>query len=220
MSAIPSLDATIPSSGYSATLVLDEHVSEELIRDRQARGIDQHDEVWEGVYVMSPIADDEHQGLVSGFDAVFGFLLGLTGRAKVRPGVNLSDCKDDWKQNFRVPDVVVYLNETRAECFGTFWKGGPDFAVEVVSKQDRTREKLDFCAKVGVRELLIVDRDPWQLELMRLDGGVLQSAGTSTVENSDTLASEVIPFTFRLEQGDARPAIAIGHTEIGQSWRV
>lgn len=217
---ISSFDSTLPTTGYLATVVVDEFVSADLIRQRQEQGIDHHDEVWEGVYMMSPIADDEHQAIVSGFDSLFGFLMGFDGRAKVRPGINLSDREVDWKQNFRVPDVVVYLSNTRAKCFGTFWKGGPDFAVEVASRKDHTRDKFDFYAKVGTRELLIVDRDPWQLELFRLVEGKLVSVATSTIENSRTLASDVIPFTFKLEAGETRPQILVGHTESDQSWRV
>lgn len=220
MSTTSSTGSPFPTTGYSAALILDDVVTAEMIRQRQELGIDQHDEVWEGVYVMGPIADDEHQGIISGFDSLFGFLLGLTGRAKVRPGVNLSDRQEDWNYNFRVPDVVVYLTDTKATCHGAFWKGGPDFAVEVVSKKDRTREKLDFYAKVGMRELLIVDRDPWQLELLRLGEGKLESVGISTLEQANTLKSDVIPFTFQITAGQERPAILVGHTESEQSWRV
>lgn len=209
-----------PCKGYSATVILDDSVSEELIRDRQERGIDQHDEVWEGVYVMSPLANDEHQAIVAGFVSVFGFLLGFSGQAKVRPGVNVSDRVEDWNYNFRAPDVVVYLDETDATCHGAFWKGGPDFAVEVASKKDRTRDKLDFYAKVGTRELLIVDRDPWQLELLRLEEGKLNSVGKSSIENADKLSSEIIPFNFKLEPADKRPAIVVGHAQNDQSWQV
>ena len=47
-------------------LVLDKLVERRLRAHRKAVGIDQHDEVWEGLYVMSPIADNEHQALVMG----------------------------------------------------------------------------------------------------------------------------------------------------------
>jgi Uma2 family endonuclease len=65
----------------------------------------------------------------------------LEGLGKVRPGVNISDRIVDWKHNFRVPDIVVFLNDTLAECHDTFWFGGPDFAIEIVSPDDRTRDK-------------------------------------------------------------------------------
>ena len=34
-----------------------------LIRERRESGGDRYDEVWDGVYVMSPLADNEHQQL-------------------------------------------------------------------------------------------------------------------------------------------------------------
>ena len=89
---------------------------------------------------------------------------------KVMAGVNVSDREHGWKKNYRCPDVVVFLNHTKAVDCDTFWFGGPDFAVEIASPGDRSREKLEFYAKVGTRELLLVDRKPWSLELYRLDG--------------------------------------------------
>lgn len=215
-----SFDSLLPTTGYLATVVVDEFVSADLIRQRQEQGIDHHDEVWEGVYMMSPIGDDEHQRIIHRFELALGMVLTWSGRAEIRPGINLSDRIENWTNNFRVPDIAVYLSSTRAECFGPFWNGGPDFAVEVVSKKDRTREKFDFYAKVGTRELLIVDRDPWQLELFRLVDGKLISIATSTIGNGQTLASDVIPFTFKLEAGETRPQIQVGHTESDQSWQV
>jgi hypothetical protein len=48
------------------TLINDPPLEQQLIADRQARGIDHHDEVWDGVYVMAPIANNEHQAVVGG----------------------------------------------------------------------------------------------------------------------------------------------------------
>ncbi len=43
------------------TLIADPRLSQRLIDERRARGIDRFDEVWEGVYVMAPAPNDEHQ---------------------------------------------------------------------------------------------------------------------------------------------------------------
>lgn len=43
-------------------LVADPQISEKLIAERKALGLDRFDEVWEGVYVMPPMANNEHQG--------------------------------------------------------------------------------------------------------------------------------------------------------------
>ena len=42
-------------------LVSDPELKERLLAERRASGGDRYDEVWDGVYVMSPLADDEHQ---------------------------------------------------------------------------------------------------------------------------------------------------------------
>ena len=39
----------------------DRDLAEEWIADRRTRGADHHDEVWDGMYVIPPLADDEHQ---------------------------------------------------------------------------------------------------------------------------------------------------------------
>ena len=46
-------------------MVLDERVAERLLAERRAWGGDHHDEVWDGVYMMSPLPNNEHQLLVA-----------------------------------------------------------------------------------------------------------------------------------------------------------
>jgi Uma2 family endonuclease len=203
-----------------AMLVLNREVEEKLRAERKNRGIDQHDEVWDGVYVMSPDADDEHQELVSGFDFLMELVIARRGLGRVRPGVNVSDRDEGWTENFRVPDVVVFLQDTAAINRGTYWRGGPDFALEVISPNDRTREKLPFYAKVGVRELLVIDRDPWEMELYRLHVGELRSVGISTPSRADVLNSEVVPLTFRLVPGSPRSRIEAIHKDNGERWLI
>ena len=45
-------------------LITDPHLEDRLIAQRRADGTDKFDEVWEGMYVMAPRANNEHQGLV------------------------------------------------------------------------------------------------------------------------------------------------------------
>jgi len=113
----------------------------------------------------------------------------------------------------------VFLNDTSARLHGAVWVGGPDLAVEVVSRYDRTWKKMDFYAQIGTKELLIVDRFPWALELYRLGAAkTLDLVGRSTVERPDVLASQVLPLSFRLVAGEKRPRIAVAHTDGVQSW--
>ena len=116
--------------------------------------------------------------------------------------------------------MAVFLNDTRATNQGTHWFGGPDFAVEIVSPNDRTREKLDFYASVGTRELLIIDRDPWVLELYRLQNDQLALVDRSTTDNGTPLVSDTVPLTFRLIAGETRPNIDVVHKDGEPRWLI
>ncbi len=199
-------------------IVLDPFEQGELIEKRIDSGADRFDEVWDGVYIVSPLPNDEHQDVVGLLTYAFICAIQGPGLGLVRPGVNVSDLEEQWEHNYRGPDVVVFLKGTKSRNLGTHWMGGPDFAVEVVSRNDRSREKFEFYAKVGTRELLLVDRYPWGLELYRLVDGVLVLVGTSTLDRPEFLSSQVLPLRFRLVAGDERPSIEITHADGVQRW--
>ena len=90
--------------------------------------------------------------------------------------------------------------------------------VEVVMPGDRCRDKLDFYAKIGTREVLILDRDPWQLELYQLRRVRLKLAGIIKPGDGKRLASGVMAFEFQLLRGRPRPKVKIVHTESAQEW--
>ncbi|RPI89465.1 MAG: Uma2 family endonuclease, partial [Planctomycetaceae bacterium] len=144
--------------------VIDDSNVESRLREARARsGGDRYDEVWEGISMMAPMPNHEHQVLVGRLTRVLDEIVTDQELGSVVPGVNISDRVDGWDLNYRVPDVAVFLNTTRAVNHDSFWFGGPDFAVEITSPDDRSREKLDFYGKIGTRELLIVDRESWTL---------------------------------------------------------
>jgi len=200
------------------TLITDRDLEQRLQAERRAVGADRYDEVWEGTYMMAPMPNDEHQQLVNRFASIFQDVIDWPGLGHVRPGVNVSDRIDDWQDNYRVPDVAVFLNGGDAENRGAFWLGGPDFAVEVISPDDRTREKLPFYEMVGVREVLLVHRQPWCLELFGRRDDQLSVTGQSTIENGETIVSDVLPFSLRLVPGEDRPQIEVVHTESNTRW--
>jgi Uma2 family endonuclease len=191
-----------------ALLVTDPDLETRLIEAR--REANAHDEVWEGLYVTAPLPNDDHQDIQGGFLAMLKEALGWDSPAKIRPGVNVSDRDEDWQFNYRGPDVVVYLPGNPAKNFGTHWQGGPDFLVEIISPYDRSRDKLSFYGKVGVREALFIDRDPWGLELYVAGENLnpMQLAAKTQV-NGPSLASGVLPLVFRLVPGEARPKIEV-----------
>jgi Uma2 family endonuclease len=203
-----------------ATLIRERSVEARVRAERKAQGLDRWDEVWEGVYVMPPYPNIEHQFLQTRLATILDLVIGLRGSGQVLAGANVSDRVENWTHNYRCPDVTVFVTGTRAENHGTFWFGGPDFAIEIVSPDDASRDKLDFYASVGVRELLVVDREPWQIELYRLAGRTLVEIGRSTDLNSAVLRSEVVPLSFRLVAGGARAAIEVVHHDGVQRWTV
>jgi Uma2 family endonuclease len=184
-----------------ALLILDPWVADKLVAERQAAGHDHYDEVWDGVYLITPPKDCEHQELLGRLTAAF--LDGARGEPgiDVYSGINVTDREGDWTQNYRVPDVAVYLQDTIAQDRDTHYLGGPDFAVEIESHHDRSHERIPFYAKVGVRELMLVERDPWAIELYRLDGGSLTLVGRILPDDESSLGSTVLGVRFRLIPG-------------------
>ncbi|MCA9023867.1 MAG: Uma2 family endonuclease [Planctomycetaceae bacterium] len=202
------------------TLVYDPLVEKHLIDERRRNGLDRWDEVWEGAYVIMPSPNDEHQDILDNLVIVLKPLIQTTGLGVVRSTINVSDRFSDWKLNFRIPDLAIFLKGSSAENCGTHWYGGPDFTIEIVSPGDRSREKLAFYESIGTKELLLIDRDPWQLELFRLSDGGLQSVGTSSVKTVREVESQTLPLTWSLLAGDSRPQIIVRHVSTNEQWQV
>jgi Uma2 family endonuclease len=202
------------------TLIQDPYLAEQIRAQRQEAGSDKWDEVWDGVYILMPLPDAEHQQIVTRLAGILELQAGLPDGSAAYAGVNVSDSEDDGTRNYRCPDVAVFLPETTAQNRDAYWLGGPDFALEVISPDDRSREKLEFYARVAIRELLLIDRDPWALELYRLHGDRLDLVGRATVVAPHALRSEVIPLSFRLVGGADRPRIEITHHDGRGPWLV
>ena len=201
-----------------AHLILPKATLNALIRKRRRNGHDRFDEVWNGVYVMSPIANNNHQWIASKLTIILYQALGAIAEQRIFAGTNISDQPEDWTKNYRVPDVAVFLPGNPAEDRDTHWFGGPDFAVEIISKGDRSRLKFDFYAKVGVRELLLVNRYPWRLDLYRNDGVELRPAGSLVPGDSGRILSQVLPVSFRLIEPVEKPKIEVTQTVDGRVW--
>jgi Uma2 family endonuclease len=201
-----------------AIMVLDPHVEEQILAERAGFDVSQYDEVWEGVYVVTPLPNNDHQVLVGEFTFVLGETVGRRGLGHVFPGVNLSDRDEGWGKNFREPDVAVFLRDGKAIDRGTHWQGAADFLVEIISPGERTREKIPFYSSIGVVELLVVDRDPWLLELYRHENGQLTKVGQSTLAAPDVLESRTVGLTFQLLPGEPRPQIQAKHPASGRQW--
>ena len=210
--------ADLPGERIMASLIVPPQTLKRWIRRRRRSGLDRYDEVWDGVYVMSPIANIEHQGIGTQLSSAFIQALPESAKRRVLAGANVSDRGRGWTKNYRVPDVVVYLPDNPAIFHEAYAQGGPDFAVEVISKGDRSRDKFDFYKKVGVRELLLVDRYPWRLELFRNTGTEWIDAGSLSSGDSGRIVSEVLPVSFRLIEVNTGPKIEVTHSTDGRVW--
>jgi Uma2 family endonuclease len=130
------------------TLVLDPPPPqlEELLERRRRMGADRRDEVWAGVYHMVPSPNGAHSSIAH----QLGVLLDAPARAaSLHMTVEFNmGVKDD----FRIPDLGVH-REPRSET----WIPTAAIAVEILSPDDETWEKLPFYAEHDVDELLIVD---------------------------------------------------------------
>jgi Uma2 family endonuclease len=199
------------------TIVLDETVVESILEQRRALGNRTGEEVWEGVTYIMPEPDNDHERIATFFGRVFSSLFGLDPASSVQGRANISDRVKNWRKNYRSPDMAYYSAGNPAVDHKTFWCGGPDFLLEIISQDDMSRDKLPFYAAVGTREVLILDRDPWQLELYQLRRGQLRLAGTAK-PGERPLASLVVPLSFALVRGRPRPKIRITHTETDQEW--
>jgi Uma2 family endonuclease len=197
--------------------VLDPDMAARLLKEREAADCTR-DEVWDGMTVIMPGADGEHDDIAGFFYRVFWALFGNDPANRIHFRVNLSDRAAEWTKNYRVPDTMLFLAENPAQHSPTHYVDGPDLALEVVSPEDRSRDKLDFYASIGTREVLVVDRDPWQMELYQLADGRMRLAGTSWPDGGHPLRSSVGPVTFQLVPGDPRPKVKVVHTETGQEW--
>jgi Uma2 family endonuclease len=182
----------------------------QMILRRRGLEIDHKDEVWDGVYVIMPDPTLTHQQIVTRLTSILVMVINNAGRGQALAGSNVSDRRSGWKRNFRVPDVVVVLSDSRAVDCDTHWFGGPDFLVEVLSPGDDTNAKIPFYADIGVRELLIIHRDSRRLRLFRHNGTDLVPV---EADARKWLTSEVVPLSFRRATAGKKPRTEVRRTD-------
>lgn len=203
-----------------ALLILDPHAEAEFRKLRPNLDDDRWTEVWEETTVLSPIANNEHQDIANGLASVFWTLFQQPGHGRAFQGVNLTDRTPNWLDNYRVPDVAVFLAGNPAVDHGTHYRGGPDLAVEVISPNEPPMAKFGFYESIGTCEVLLVHRDPWRLELYVLAAGKLTLAGTSDLANAAVIVSPALGVTYELVTGPRRPQVAVTHPASGREWAV
>ena len=137
--------------------------SPEMLEERRRLGHDRLDEVWDGVLHMVPQPGTPHQSFAG---SLYSFL-----RSRIRDGqqifyeTGLYLSPDE--RNYRVPDLVVAAREHIAR---RGIEREAELVVEVLSKNDMSRDKLPFYASCHVQEVWLVDPETREHEIYVLRG--------------------------------------------------
>ena len=130
----------------SVLIVGDDPEVAEWLRRRRDAGQDGFDEVWDGVYHVSPNAGSEHGQVTAQVLIALEPLARAAGLASCGP-FNLGT----GEQNFRVPDGGWFSRSP-----GALYVPTAVMVLEVLSPDDETYDKFDFYAERSVVEILVV----------------------------------------------------------------
>lgn len=172
--------------------------------------------MWDGVDTITPFADNEHRSIQLYLATAIHTLLDRNQGEIVLMGCNLSDRNVGWEWNYRIPDLVVALKDSAAIDRESHYQGGLDLLGEVLTPGEDPYAKLPFYGAIGTREVLLVHRDPWKLELFQLNQMRLDLAGVSEIKSLQVITSSVLPLSFQIQQGATRPTIVMTHTQTQQ----
>ena len=115
-----------------------------------------------------------------------------------------------------MPDVVVFFHGGRGVCHDTFWTGGPDFAVEITSEGEVPADKFEFYGGLGTRELLVIERDPWRLELYGPQSRGMQLLQAANL-NDPAIISNSVELSFSLHDDQDEVEFVVEHRD-GRRW--
>ncbi|MBI2921692.1 MAG: Uma2 family endonuclease [Planctomycetes bacterium] len=182
-------------------------VPDSLFAERHRLGLDRRDEVWEGVVHMVPPPTWEHQRIVDSLQFLFRgyFLRNSLGTICSALGVRAPSKSS---LSYRIPEWFVLApgRQSLLKPESSYVDEGPDVVLEVRSPGDETDEKTPFYDEVGVRELLIVDRDTLAVELLRRASGRLMAVCPAP---DGQVRCEGLRAGFRTVQKDGRHALSV-----------
>jgi Uma2 family endonuclease len=155
------------------TLILDPGPAQlqELLDRRRRNGADRHDEVWQGVHHKVPAPGASHS-LIAQHLAIL-----LDAPARAAGLVVTVDFNLGAEHDYRVPDLGIHRGRPRGR-----WIPTAAAAVEILSPQDETWDKLPFYAAHGLDELIIVDPSAH-----RVDWRALRNSQYVPIEHSGLL---------------------------------
>jgi Uma2 family endonuclease len=185
------------------------NVPEDILAWRRKTGADQWDEMWEGVLHMAPSPNRDHQDFEGSLEFWLRLHWAQQSGGRVYHQINVAE-PGTWPNNYRIPDLVL-LTPSRfdIDC-NEYFDGGPDIVVEIHSEGDESYDKFDFYAKVGVREVWIIDRDTKQSEVFVLAGNEFDACAAGP---EGWLRSDVTNVEMRAAAGDKLEIRIVGRDD-------
>jgi hypothetical protein len=146
-----------------------------VIAERKRLGLDHLDEVWDGVYHVPPHPTIGHQALVLRLVLLWHPLAEAAGLTVLHE-VDVYPPSGVTRRQYRVPDLAVFDPATVPDA-GIV--GRAELVVEVRSPGDESHLKLPYFDEIGIREVLIIDRDTKVVRRWARDaGGPLEERST------------------------------------------
>ena len=131
----------------------------EVLAWRKKTGADRWDEMWDGVYHMGPSPNYFHQDFIGALENYLRLHWAPRCGGKVLHEWNVAPPSEDWRQNYRIPDLVLFTPERASGNKIEYFEGGPDVVLEMQSPGDESEAKLPFYFKLGVAEVWLIHRD-------------------------------------------------------------
>ncbi len=142
------------------TLLMHGRIAEDVIRQRREDGLDTYDEVWDGVYHVTPAGTGKHGALQVGLGALLR-AAGIDGMAATGP-VNIGQ-----EGNYRVPDAALVPRDLLEQV----WFTHALLVGEIYSPDDETYDKFDHYRDHGVAEVVVVRPEAGRVEVWELTDG-------------------------------------------------
>ena len=141
------------SLGYSRLMMHAAMIPASMLEERRRLGHDRFDEVWEGVLHMVPQPTMVHKLVENSLMEALKRIVSRRG-LEVFHDPGLYDPEVPGQDSFRVPDLAV-VERSHFAMRGI--EGVAELVVEIISPNDESRDKLPFYARVGVREVWLLD---------------------------------------------------------------
>jgi Uma2 family endonuclease len=177
-------------------------VPEAFLEERRRLGHDRKDELWEGVLHMVPPASFIHGHRAVDIYNALRPIAAKRGLVAHPDGLGVFAPETD-PASWRIPDASL----TRPDQISVRGLEGAVLAIEVLSPNDESYAKLPFYARVGVREVWIVEPNTCEPEIFTVaEGRFVIVPPASGVHRSPLLGItlEVVDGPrLRLRDGDA-----------------